>query len=220
MIKSLKMFGVVALFGALMMAGGCGGGDDAPVVTNPSATTSFAATPNPDGTATTGATATTVATPPGTSGYLATVKAELPPNTVITARNADGSLRPVTATPAFTFTAPADSTPTFSGTSGVPVPTGFLAVESTEGAVDVQLAGAASATFNPPITITVPVPGKAVGAVVSVYTVAGTTYTLLGNFTVTPAGFVSFPVSSLSWKVVNPIFTTPTGSTGSPGGSF
>ena len=115
-----------------MMAGGCGGGDDeAPVVTNPSATTSFAATVNPNGSATTGANTTTVATAPGTPGYLATVSASLPPNTTITAKNADGSTKALTATPSITFTAPADSTATFSGTNGVPVPTGFLAVDST-----------------------------------------------------------------------------------------
>jgi hypothetical protein len=223
MSKLLKIFGIVALFGALMMAGGCGGGDEAPVVTNPSATTSFAATPNANGSATTGANTTTVATAPGTPGYLATVSASLPPNTTITAKNADGTTDVLTATPSLTFTAPADSTATFSGTNGVPVGTGFVTVASTSGAVDVAITGAASATFNHPITITMPVPGKAVGTVIDIWSVTGTTYTLLGNFTVTAGttgSVVSFPVSSLSWKVCHPLFTTPTGSTGSPGGSI
>ena len=208
MSKLLKIFSLTALFGALMMAGGCGGGggggNDAPVVTNPSATTSFAVTPNADGSATTGADTTTVATPPGTPGYLATVKAELPPNTVITARNTDGTIKVLTAATSFTFTAPADSAATFSGIHGVPAPTGFTTLASTSGAVDIQITGSASATFNPSIIITMPVPGKAVGDVVDVYTVTGTTYSLLGSFTVTSVGLVSFPVSSLSWKVGDP----------------
>jgi hypothetical protein len=198
MSKVLKTGGLVALLGIVIMAGCGGGGDDAPVVTNPSATSSFTATINANGTATTGATATTAATPPGTPGYLAGVSVTLPANTLITASNA------LTAPLSFTFISPSDSTATFSGIKGVPVPTGFTALTSTSGAVDVRLTGAASATFNPAITITMPVPGKAVGAVIKVYTVSGTTYTLLGNFTVTTAGFVSFPVSSLSWKVCDP----------------
>jgi hypothetical protein len=202
--KLLKMFSLAALLGALMMVGGCGDGNDDPVVTNPSVTTSFAATANPDGSATTGANSTTVAAPPGTPGYLGAVTATLPPNTVITAKNADGTAKVLTATPSITFAAPADSSTTGSGTNGVPAPTGFTTLASTAGAVDVQLTGAASATFNPAITITMPVPGKVVGSVIKVYTVTGTTYSLLGSFTVTTAGFVSFPVSSLSWKVGDP----------------
>jgi hypothetical protein len=218
MSKLLKMFGMAALLGALIMTGGCGGSDDeTPVVTSVTSPI-VGATVNPStpNTATTGAGNTIVTTPPGTTGYLITggVSVSLPAGTVITAPTA------ITLPPSLTFTAPSDSTPAFSGTNGVPVPTGRLAVASTAGAVDVQLTGAASATFNPAITITVPVPGKAVGSVVTVYTVSGTTYSLLGNFTVATAGFVRFPVSSLSWKVCNPIFTTPTGSTGSPGGSL
>lgn len=187
-----------------MMASGCGGGDDAPVVTNPSATASFAATVNSDGTATTGATSTVVATPPGTPGYLENVRVTLPSNTVITAKNADGTPKALTAPLSFTFTAPADSSATGSGTNGVPPPTGFTTLASTSGAVDVQLTGAASATFSNPITITLPVPGKAVGELIKVYTVTGTTYTLLGIISVRPTGFVNFDVSSLSWKVGNP----------------
>ncbi len=247
-MKLLKTAGVAALLGALLIAGGCGGGgggDAAPVVTNPSATTSFTATANPNGTATTGANITTVAAPPGTPGYLGAVTVALAPNTVITAKNADGSTKALTATPAITFTVPADSTATVSGTNGVPVPTGFSTLTSTSGAIDVQIAGAASATFSSPITITMPVPGKAVGSVVVVYSVTGTTYTFLGSFTVTTPGFVSFPVTSLSWKVGDPnpdplspttivtttvppttttvqptTTTTPTTITGSPGGTL
>lgn len=221
MNKFFRTVFVAALLGALIVAGGCGGGgDDAPPAQTISQTTPpIAATINPNGTATTGASVTNVTTAPGTTGYLATVSATLPPSTTITAKNADGTTKALTAPPSFTFTVPVDSTATKSGTAGVPVPSGFLAVGSTSGAVDVQLAGAASATFNPAVTITIPVPGKAVGSVIAVYTVSGATYTLLGNFAVTTAGFVSFPVTSLSWKVCDPQFTTPTGTTGSGGGS-
>ncbi len=210
MINFLKILGLASLFGALLMAGGCGGGSDTPVVSNPSATAVIAASVNPDGTATTGASATDVNTPTGTPGYLSTVSVRLSPNTVITAKNADGSIKPLTAAPSFTFTAPADASAAASGTSGVPVPTGFTTLASTSGAVDVQITGAASATFDPAITITMPVPGKAVGSVIKVYSVAGTTYTLIDNpsnplgWPVTTAGFVSFPVSTLSWKVGDP----------------
>ena len=203
MSKLLKMLKLAALLGVLMMAGGCGGGDDAPAMTLSTAT-SFAATANPDGTATTGPNPTVVATAPGTLGYLATVRVTLPPNTVITARNADGTMMALTAAPSFTFIASSDSSATLAGTIDVPPTSGFLPLASTSGAVDVQLTGADSATFNPAITITMPVPGKAVGAVIDVYTVTGTTYSFLGSFTVTSAGLVSFPVSSLSWKVGDP----------------
>lgn len=205
MSKLLKMVGAAALFGALLMASGCGGGgggDEAPVVTNPSATAPVAATVNPNGTATTGANTTTVATPPGTTGYLAEVSATLPPSTVITAKNADGTTKVMTAPPTMTFTVPADSSPTQSGTNGVPAPPGYT-LYNTSGAVNVQVTGAASATFNPPITVTMPVPGRAAGAVVTVHAVkeGSTAYVLLGNFTVTTPGFVSFPVSDLCWHV-------------------
>jgi hypothetical protein len=204
MRKSGKMFCLSVLVGFLILLGGCGGGDDAPIVTGPSATVAVVATINANGTATTGASATTVATPPGTPGYLAAVSATLPANTVITARNADGTQRALTAPISLTFTASSDSSATFAGIVDVPAPSGFLSLISTSGAIDVQLTGAASATFNPAITITMPVPGKAIGAVVDVYTVTGTTYVYLGSFTVTTAGLVSFPVSSLSWKVGDP----------------
>lgn len=219
MSKLLKMFGMAAMLGVLMMVGGCGGDDnETPVVTNPSVTSPFAATINPDGTATTGANTTIVAAPPGTTGYLAGVSVTLPPNTVITAKNADGTPKVLNAPISFTFTAPADSSATVSGTNGIPVPTGFVAVNSAAGAIDVQITGAASATFDHPITITIPVPGQIVGTSLPVYSVTGTTYTLIGNFPVTASStgssVISFPVSSLSWKVVNPFFRNATGGTG------
>ena len=213
MRKLLKMFGVVALFGAFLMAGGCGGGDNAPGVTDPSVTSPVAATVNPNGTATTGASITNVTTPAGTTGYLANVSVSLPPNTVITAKNADGTTKVLTAPPTMTFAAPADSTPTFSGVHGVPVPAGFTSLASTSGAVNVAITGAASATFSPAITITLPVPGKAVGSVIRVYSVKDgtTTYTLLGDFPVTTAGLVSFLVSDFCEFVGDPVFRTSTG---------
>ena len=203
MKETVKMFGLAALLGALLTAGGCGD-DGSPGAPNPSANAPIVATINPDGTARTGASSSTAAAPPGTPGYLAGVSATLPPNTVITAKNADGTVKALSAPLSFTFTAPVDSSATFSGIGGVPAPTGLTTLTSTSGAVDVQLTGAASATFNPAITITMPVPGKAVGTVIDVYTVTGETYTFLGSFTVTSAGFVSFPVSSLSWKIGDP----------------
>jgi hypothetical protein len=204
MSKLLKMVGVAALFGALMMAGGCGGGGggEAPVVTNPSATVSVPATVNTDGTATTGANTTTVTAPSGTTGYLADVSATLPPSTVITAKNPDGTTKALTAPPTLTFTVPADSSSTQSGTNGVPPPPGYT-LYATAGAVNIQVTGAASATFNPPITVTMPVPGRAVGAVVTVHAVkdGSAAYVLLGNFTVTTPGFLTFPVSDLCWQI-------------------
>jgi cytochrome c5 len=205
-MKSLKIFSLAALFVTLMMAGGCGGGGggETPAAANPSVNAPIAATVNADGTATTGAIFTVVAAPAGTAGYLETVRVVLPPNTVISAKNADGTPKALTAPLSFTFTAPADSSADGSGINGVPAPTGFTTLASASGAVDVQLAGAASATFSNPVTITMPVPGKAVNEMVKVYTVTGTAYTLVGIFTVRPTGFVNFDVSSLSWKVGDP----------------
>jgi hypothetical protein len=203
MSKLLKLSYLLLMFGVVIVVSGCGG--DARVETNPSATAPIASTLNSDGTATTDANITTITTPAGTPGYLAGVSVTLPPGTTITAKNADGSTKALTEPPSFTFIAPVDSSAAFAGTKGVPVPTGFTSLASVSGAVDVQLTGSASAIFNPPITITMPVPGEAVGSVIAVYTVAGTTYASLGSYTVTTAGFVSFPVTSLSWKVGNPI---------------
>lgn len=206
-MKSLRTVGLALMCGSLLIAGSCGGGggDAPPVVTNPSVTAPIAATVNPDGTATTaGDIFTVVAAPSGTPGYLATVRVTLSPNTVITAKNADGTTKALTAPPSFTFTAPADASAAAAGTSGVPAPTGFTTLTSASGAVDVQLTGAASATFNPAITVTMPVPGKAVAEMVKVYTVKGTTYTFLGLVSVRPTGFVSFDVTTLSWMVGDP----------------
>jgi hypothetical protein len=216
--RSLKMCGLVPLVGALMMAIGCGGGGDGgPIM--PSATASFSATVNPDGSSTTGPNTTVVATPPGTPGYLAGVSVTLPPNTTITARNADGSTMVLTATPSFTFIAPADSTATFSGTIGVPKSSemGDVEVAFTSGAVDIQLTGAATATFDPAVTIKMPAPGKAVGEFVSVYNVRGTTYSQITRRAVTTAGSISFPGSSFSWKVGDPLFPQPDGTYAMPG---
>ncbi len=212
-MHKLKIHYLTVLFGILMVICGCGGGDGTSVGADPSCTVSFEAAINPDGTATTGANTTSVVSALCNQGYMSGVSATLPPNTVITARNSDGSIKALTAPFSLKFTVPADSTATYSGTHGVPVPAGFAALASTAGAVDVQLTGAASATFNPPITITMPVPGKAVGERVAVFSVTGRTYTLLDAYTVTTAGFVSFPVSSLSWKVVNPNGDTGTSTT-------
>ncbi len=206
MSKLLKWSYLLLMLAIVMAVSGCGG--DARNESSHSAIASIDAAINPDGTATTGAHITIVATAHGAPECLANVSAMLPPGTTITAKNADGSTGALTAKPSFTFMAPADSSAAFSGTMGVPVPTGFTSLASVSGAVDVQLTGYASATFNPPITITMPVPGEAVGSVIAVYSVTGTTYTLLGRYTVTTAGFVSFPVSSLSWKVGNPVMDT------------
>jgi hypothetical protein len=85
----------------------------------------------------------------------------------------------------------------------------------------VQIVGAASATFSNPITITIPAPGRAVGSLItSVYKNKndGNGYILLGGpFTVSAAGTIAVSVSDLCWFVGDPVFTTPTGSTG--GGS-
>ena len=209
MSKLLKMFGAAVLIGVLMMVGGCGGGDDAVVVTDPSTTSPIAATVNPNGTATTGATATTVATATGTTGYLATVSATLDPSTVITAKNAAGEIIKLTAAPSITFTAPADSTATSSGVHGIPVPAG-VTLASTSGAIRLEVAGAASATFVPPITIKMPVPGKADGSVIKVYQVDGTTWKLLGNYTAT-GGFVSVPMASFTSLVGDPATVSGSG---------
>jgi hypothetical protein len=214
MSKLLKMFGIVVLLSALMMLGGCG---DVPATTDPSVTSPVAATVNPNGTATTGADTTIVNTPHGTPGYLATVSVTLPPRTIITAQNADGTTKVLTAPPSFTFTAPADSTATFSGVHGVPVPAGFTALASDSGTINVAITHAVSATFSPAITITMPVPGKVVGSVIQVYSVkeGATTYTLLGSVIVTTAGLVSFPVSNFCDFVGDPVLLV----TGSGGGT-
>ena len=63
-------------------------------------------------------------------------------NTNLSALNAqrklDGTTKALTAPPSLTFTAPADSSSTKSGSNGVPVQPGFTVV-TTSGAVNVQL---------------------------------------------------------------------------------
>jgi hypothetical protein len=97
---------------------------------------------------------------------------------------------------------------------------GYQYTVSTSGAVDIELSGAASATFSPAVTITMPVPGKAIGSRIDVYTYTGIKYTYLTTRFITTAGFVSFPVSSLSWKVCDPVFPNsgPGGESDASGG--
>jgi hypothetical protein len=141
----------------------------------------------------------------------------LSPSTTITATNADGTTKVLTAAPSFTFTAPADSTATFSGVHDFPFPSDSTRLVSTSGAIKVEITGAAHATFSPPITITMPVPGKAVGSVIKVFQSDGTTFTLLGSFTVATAEFVSFPVAHMAdgpYFEGDPVVGSTTGSGG------
>jgi hypothetical protein len=157
---------------------------------------------------------------------VANVAVTLPPSTVITAQNADGTTKILTSSPTFTFKAPGNATSTSAGTSGVPLPAtgGFTSVKSTALAINVEITGSERASFSNPITITLPVPGKATGAVITtvyMYKEGGNGYEVVGGpYTVAANGTIAVTISNLCWFVGDPEFETETGSTGSSGGTI
>ena len=232
MKRLVTILGTACFLGTLLLAGGCGGGGGAssPPPTPAPVSTSAAvsgATLNTNGTATTSTTTTTVVSAPASApAAVASVAVSLPPSTTITAQDVSGNVVPLTSAPTFTFSAPGNATTASSGTSSVPLPLtgGFTAVRSTAVAVNVEITGFKKATFSNPITITLPVPGKAAGTVISqIYQNKddGNGYSLLGGpFTVSANGTIDITVSNLCWFIGDPEFETETGSTGSSGGSF
>jgi hypothetical protein len=227
MKNRIKWSLVTCMLVAVGLLNGCGGGNDNYIPYTPApvkATTApiSGTTANADGTATTTTPATVVA-PTNAPAAVAAVTVTLPADTTITAKDAAGKTVTLTA-PAFTIQAPANATTTSAGTSSVPVPTGYVSLQSTSVAIDVQIAGAASSTFSKPITIVLPVPGKAPGTVINkIYKNKddGKGNILVGGpYTVSAAGTISVEVSDLCWFVGDPIYVTATGTTGSGGGSF
>jgi hypothetical protein len=221
----LKFLAVSGFLGMALSTGGCGGGGSTAPSTVSTVTSPISgAAVNNDGTATTSSTTTSVTAPANAPAAVASMTVSLPANTIITAKDASGNTIKLTSAPSFVFQAPVDSSTATAGISGVPLPVtgGFTAVRSAALAVDVQIAGAASATFTNPIIITIPAPGMSAGSVVNaVYQNKndGAGYSLIsgGPFIVSANGTIAVSVSNLCWFVGDPVFMTSTGSTGSSG---
>ena len=213
---------VTCLLVAVGLVSGCGGGhDNYTPATVQAKSTPITVTLGAAGTATT-TVAATVAPPADAPEAVAKVAVTVLGATTITTKDAAGNPVTLTTAPTFTFEAPANATPTSAGTYSVPGPAGFARLQSAAVAIDVQITGAASSTFTNPITIVLPVPGKAPGTVVKkVYMNKndGSTILVGGPFTVS-AGTISVSVTDLlGWFVGDPIYETVTGSTGSTGSS-
>ncbi|HEX9079404.1 MAG TPA: hypothetical protein VF795_07435 [Desulfuromonadaceae bacterium] len=223
-----NMCGAVGFLGAVLLAGGCGGGSSSPSTVGAVTTPISGATVNTSGpnagTVTTSSTADTIVTAPADAHpAVAAVTVTLPPSTTITAKDASGNTIALTAAPSFKFVAPANATTATSGTSGIPLPTtgGYKAVKSTVVAIDCSIVGTATSSFSNPITLNLPVPGKAPGSVVNaVYQNKndGTGYKLIGGpYTVAANGTIAVTVTNLCWLVGDPEFETETGSSGTSG---
>jgi len=169
--------------------------------------------------------------PLGAPPAVAKVEVTIPAATTITAKDAAGKTVTLTA-PTFTFQAPGDASSKTAGIAYVPAPpgpTGFI-LDETSVAIDVQITGATSSTFDKPITIVLPAPGKAAGSTIgTLYQVKsdGTTTVIPpGNFTVSANGTITVEVSNLCWFIGDPKYKKPstgeiTGATGGSGiGSF
>ena len=218
MRRSMKLFGPLALLAAVVVSLGCGGGgSEAPVINPEGITAAVQATVNANGTVTTGAVQTLV--PLNATGVLAQVAITVPANTVITAKNLDGSVKPLTAPPSFTFSVPADSTATTAGIYGLTPPPGSQ-IASVAGALWVDITGAPLASFSNPVTVTIPVPGKTVGTVLPVIQIKenSTTEITLGNFTVQRVGLLDITVSDFCEFQAGRVLVT--GSTGGTGGTL
>jgi hypothetical protein len=232
MKRLCKVCGSVVFLGLILLTGGCGGGSgggsSTPQVVSVTSDAISGVTVNSSGTITTSSsTATTVSAPAGATATVAKVAVSLPPATNITAKDATGNVIKLTQAATFTFKAPINATTSTSGTSGIPLPVtgGYTIVKSTSVAIDVQITGAASASFSNPITITLPVPGKAPGSVVTaVYQNKndGAGYSKLpgGPYTVSANGTIDITVSGLCWFVGDPEFELASGSTGSSGSTI
>ena len=224
-----NMCGAAGFLGVVLLSGGCGGGGSSgPATVSAVSPPISGATVNTGGanagTVTTSPTATTTVTAPADApAAVAAVAVTLPPSTIITAKDASGATIALTAAPSFRFVAPANATTATSGTSGIPLPTtgGYKAVKSTAVAIDCTIVGAATATFSNPITLTLPVPGKAPGSVINaVYQNKndGKGYKLIGGpYTVAANGTIAVTVTNLCWLVGDPEFETETGSSGTSG---
>lgn len=220
-----NMCGAAGFLGVVLLSGGCGGGGSSgPATVSAVSPPISGATVNNAGTVTTSPTATTTVTAPADApATVAAVTVSLPPSTTITAKDASGNTIALTTAPSFRFMAPANATTTSSGTSGIPLPVtgGFTAVKSTAMAIDCSIVGAATSTFSNPITLNLPVPGKASGSVInSVYQNKndGQGYKLIGGpYTVAANGTIAVTVTNLCWLVGDPEFETESGSSGTSG---
>ncbi|MFZ3209531.1 MAG: hypothetical protein WA140_11990 [Geobacteraceae bacterium] len=174
MKSMLRIFSYTALLGSMLMVAGCGDGTPAsPTLTKVTKVT--AATVNPDGkTVTTTAdvyaatvpivTAGTVSNNPAVVAAAAAVKhgIMIPQGTVITAKDANGAIIPLSVPFVINVSTPVD------GVSGLPpqMESGVIVgkVATVAGAVDVTIPGARSVTFTDstgapaPVTITIPLP--------------------------------------------------------------
>lgn len=205
MNKFFKMFGAAGFLAVFLILGGCGS-DSAPTV-------AAKATPVTAAVAVNGVATTTAAASPTTAG--GTTVMTIPSGTTITSSAVGG----FTAAPVVTV-----STLT-SGTAAITpakVGTTTFSVSSTAGAVDITFNTTGNVTLGTPVAVTIPVTTTPASPITVISIKAdGTTQTYNnGVYTATSGttgpGVVTVPgVTDFCWFAVNPVFLSPTGSTGS-----
>jgi hypothetical protein len=202
-VNFVTIFSATAILGALLMVGGCGGGDESsPVATKSSQLNSTNSILNANGTVTT--TASVTATTAGGATAMT-----IPIGTIITGSAVFPSL-PVNINV---------STPV-NGVSGMPNPitAGFI-ISSTAGAEDITIGGMNTVTFSQPVTISILVdPAKFASGTVNMNKNNGNGWINIGTATLT-GNVASFTTSNLCWFGVHNVYGSITGGTGSTGGS-
>lgn len=201
----LRMFGGGLLLAGLLMVGGCGSGSDSPAVVPPPVTTTSAVDTTK---ITAGTVANTVVTtapltvtaPANAPAAVAKVEVAIPTATVITAKDASGTVVPITA-PKIVFSAPGDATATTGGT-----PTSSSGIKSAASIINIAIEGVASATFSNPVKVTVPFSGAVVGSSYPVYIEEGGKLTNKAVEKGVPRSCQCIVVSTISCD----IFSTPT----------
>jgi hypothetical protein len=207
MVTAAKILGSVTVLGSLLMVSGCGN-DSGGGATVTSANTI------PAGSVTAGATAGTIKTTAAVSAVTSTGATAIvvPTGTTITAR--DGS--------ALSASTPINVT-TFTDLGALPAPaTAGFVLTSASGSVDVQFGDvAAGVTFSQPVTIDIPYTLPRTGCNVRVNKKDGNGYSVVSNAVCTDnttgGGVATVQVSNLCTFVLNPVWSTATGTTGGSG---
>lgn len=206
--RYVKIFGSTALLGTLLMAGGCGGGNNTVLLTIKKTPIAAADVVKGAGAGTLLTNKEVSATPAGSN-----VKAiDIPNATTITPAAGGEAFDP--ANP------PTISVTNYLFPSALPTTANFV-VATMSGAINVSVlnpdgTNAGKVTFAPPVTINIPITGTPANCAVYVNKNDGKGLVLKGNG-VCANGVATIQVSDLCDYVVNP--TQTTGGTGGTGGA-
>lgn len=203
---NFKIAGTVAIVGAMLAINGCGDNDsNSSVDTNSTQVTYAQAKIDAGGTVTT----TAIVTAKAPNGSVAI---EIPPDTTITGKDANGNTVAFKTLPVINV-----STPT-SGMSGMPTPKTGYYISSVAGVVDITFSGFSHVTFSKPVIISIPItdPSKLTNKIAYVNNSDGLGWLPIGPATINAAQTIgTVPVTHLSGYGADVIESVITGSGGS-----